>query len=485
MTAIPAPAADALSKEQQYREQRRAYWQEYCREFSRWEPRRSSYRQRLAEIYRFFVPPGQRVLELGSGPGDLLAALRPSHGVGVDLAEGFVSLARQRHPQLRFECEDCHRLALGETFDYILLSDLPNDLWDIQRTLQRVREHAHAGTRVIVNFYSNLWQPVRALAVALGMAKFQPQQNWITREDLENLFRLEGFEVIRQSREVLCPVRIPLLAALLNRYLVKLWPFNHLALTNFLVARPLLRMPLEKEPKVTVVVAARNEEGNVPAIFARVPQMGAGTELIFVEGNSTDDTYGAIEREMARHPGKDVKLFKQPGKGKGDAVRTGFAAATGDLLMILDADLTVPPEDLPLFFRAWREGRGEFINGVRLVYPMEEKAMRFFNLIGNKFFAFAFSWLLSQNIKDTLCGTKVLSREHYRFIAENRSYFGDFDPFGDFDLIFGAAKYNLRIIDLPIRYRERTYGDTNIQRWRHGVILLRMVIYAMRRIKFV
>jgi glycosyltransferase involved in cell wall biosynthesis len=236
---------------------------------------------------------------------------------------------------------------------------------------------------------------------------------------------------------------------------------------------------------VTVVVAARNEEGNVPAIFARVPEMGSGTELIFVEGNSKDDTWGAIEREIARHPGRNVKLFKQPGKGKGDAVRTGFAHATGDVLMILDADLTVPPEDLPLFYEAWRSGRGEYINGVRLVYPMEDKAMRFFNLLGNKFFAQAFSWLLSQSIKDTLCGTKVLSRRHYEMIAANRGYFGDFDPFGDFDLIFGAAKYNLRFVDLPIRYRERTYGETNIQRWRHGLLLFRMVLYALRRIKFV
>jgi glycosyltransferase involved in cell wall biosynthesis len=304
-------------------------------------------------------------------------------------------------------------------------------------------------------------------------------------EDVANLFHLADFEVIRASREVLMPVYIPLVGSFLNRYVVKLWPFSHLALSNVMVARPLGPPRLDAEPTVSIVVAARNEEGNVPEIFRRVPEIGAGTELIFVEGNSTDDTYGAIEREMLRYPGRNVKLFKQPGKGKGDAVRTGFANANGDLLMILDADLTVAPEDLPLFYDAWRKGRGEYINGVRLVYPMEEKAMRFFNLIGNKFFAMAFSWLLNQNIKDTLCGTKVLSRKHYESIAANRAYFGNFDPFGDFDLIFGAAKQNLRFVDLPIRYRERTYGETNIQRWRHGVILLRMVFYALRRIKFV
>jgi glycosyltransferase involved in cell wall biosynthesis len=236
---------------------------------------------------------------------------------------------------------------------------------------------------------------------------------------------------------------------------------------------------------VSVVVAARNESGNIPAIFDRVPDMGAGTELIFVEGNSTDDTYACIQREMSIRNRPLTRLLKQPGKGKGDAVRTGFAEATGELLMILDADLTVPPEDLPRFYEAWRSGKGEFINGVRLVYPMEEKAMRFFNLIGNKFFSLAFSWLLSQSIKDTLCGTKALSRSHYAVIVANRAYFGDFDPFGDFDLIFGAAKYNLKMVDIPIRYRERVYGETNIRRWSHGWLLLKMVAFAMQRIKFI
>jgi glycosyltransferase involved in cell wall biosynthesis len=236
---------------------------------------------------------------------------------------------------------------------------------------------------------------------------------------------------------------------------------------------------------VTVVVAARNEEGNIRELFDRVPSMGAGTELIFVEGGSKDDTWGAIEREISRRPDVEAKLFKQPGKGKGDAVRAGFREATGEVLMILDADMTVAPEELPRFYQAWRSGKAEFVNGVRLVYPMDDHAMRFFNQLGNKFFSLAFTWLLGQSIKDTLCGTKVLSRRHYEVIAANRGYFGEIDPFGDFDLIFGAAKYNLKIVDLPIRYHERVYGQTNIDRWSHGMLLFRMVLKATRKIKFV
>ena len=298
---------------------------------------------------------------------------------------------------------------------------------------------------------------------------------------------LSGFEMIRRWQEVLFPLRIPAVDSFFNKYLVKIAPFRMAALTNFLIARPSWQRKVagDRKPLVSVVVPARNEAGNIENVFRRVPEMGAGTELIFVEGHSTDDTYAVIERSAANYPDRRVKILRQTGRGKGDAVRAGFAEAEGDILMILDADLTVAPEDLPRFYEALRSGKGEFVNGVRLVYPMEAQAMRFFNLIGNKFFAGAFSWLLGQTIKDTLCGTKVLSRQNYELIARNRGYFGEFDPFGDFDLIFGAAKLNLKIVDVPIRYAERTYGETNIARWRHGWLLIRMVMFACTRIKFV
>jgi glycosyltransferase involved in cell wall biosynthesis len=294
------------------------------------------------------------------------------------------------------------------------------------------------------------------------------------------MLRLAGFETIRYTKEILWPLPLGNFA---NRTLVRLWPFRIFALSTFVIARPAPR-PVDN-PSVSVIVAARNEAGNIKSIFERLPRMGRATELIFVEGHSKDDTYATIEKEIPLHPRTPGLLLRQTGIGKADAVRTGFAHSKGDILMILDADLTVPPEDLPRFYEALSSSRGEFINGVRLVYPMEKEAMRALNLLGNKFFSLAFSWLLGQPIKDTLCGTKVLWREDYEQIAANRSYFGDFDPFGDFDLIFGAAKLNRKIVDLPIRYRERTYGKTNISRWKHGLLLIRMVFFAAQRIKFV
>ena len=177
-------------------------------------------------------------------------------------------------------------------------------------------------------------------------------------------------------------------------------------------------------------------------------------------------------------------MLQDVASGKGDAVRRGFDQASGDVLFILDADLTVDPEDLPKFLTALLEGKGELVIGSRLVYPMERQAMRFANLLGNKAFSRVFSWILEQRITDTLCGTKVLRRSDYLKIQANRAFFGDFDPFGDFDLIFGAAKLNLKIVEVPVRYRDRVYGTTKISRWRHGLLLCRMSWLGLRRLRF-
>jgi len=387
-----------------------------------------------------------------------------------------------------FLCADAHEFSLKQTFDIIILSDLVNDLWDLQRVLECVHRHSHAGTRIILNFFNNLWRIPLGIVKKLGMGAETLEQNWFSPGDVRNLLNLSGFEVIGLKPCVLLPLEIPFLSAFLNRFVSKIPPFSWFSLTNIVTAKPVVLRDSSGDASplsVTVVIPARNEAGNMEEIIQRVPAMGRMTEIIFVEGHSKDNTYEAIEKAMALFPAKVCRLFRQTGRGKGDAVRLGFEKATGDILMILDADMTVPPEDLDRFFNALVSGKGEFINGVRLVYPMQDRAMRFFNMLGNKFFSLAFSWLLDQPVKDALCGTKVLRKEDYEIIAANRSYFGEFDPFGDFDLLFGAAKMNLKIVDMPVRYQSRRYGDTNISRWRHGWLLIRMVIFAAKRIKFI
>ena len=472
--------------DKKYQRARIAHWDKVAGEMDRRRTLSGYYHRRLERIMQFVVPPGQRVLEIGCGQGDLLAALAPAHGVGIDFSTRMLERARLKYPQLNFLEADAHEFNINEKFDFIILSDLVNDLWDVQTVLKRVREHASSRTRVIINFYSRLWEWPLGMVRKLGLARPNLLQNWLTLEDISGLLLLADFELIRHWEEIIWPLRTPLLDSLFNRFLAKIWPLRWFALTHFIVARPSGRAAEgRKAPKVSVVVPARNEAGNISRIFSSVPQMGESTELIFVEGNSTDNTYEVIEESIKNSPQNQAVLLRQKGRGKGDAVRLGFEHASGDILMILDADLTVPAEDLPRFYEVLASGKGEFVNGVRLVYPLGRQAMRFFNFLGNKFFSLAFSWLLGQPIKDTLCGTKALWKEDYKKIAANRSYFGDFDPFGDFDLLFGAAKLNLKVVEIPIRYRHRIYGTTNISRWRHGWLLLKMVVFAAKRIKFI
>ena len=471
-----------------YQQERIYHWNKVAPQKA--NPKRTGvYYQRLLEhYYKFFIPPGKRILELGCGHGDLLCSLQPSIGVGVDFSPRMIQHAKKRYPQLAFIQADAHQIEFKEKFDIIILSDLVNDLWDVQRVFEKLRNISHSGTRLVLNFYNNLWRLPLALVKFLGLGADVLAQNWFSPDDIYNLLKLAGFEVVHSRSLILLPLKVPLLSRLFNSYLVHLPPFRWFALTNIVIARPdpaRDKDHLQKAPGVSIIIPARNEAGNVETIIKRVPQLGNRTELIFVEGHSTDNTYESIQHVMERYPEKKCKLFRQKGKGKGDAVRLGFGEAEGDILMILDADMTVPPENLLLFYNAIVGGRGEFINGVRLVYPLEGQSMRFFNILGNKFFSLAFSWLLGQPIKDTLCGTKVLWRRDYEKITKNRAYFGNFDPFGDFDLLFGAAKLNLKIAEMPIRYRMRTYGSTNIDRWRHGWLLLKMVIFAAKRIKFI
>jgi SAM-dependent methyltransferase len=442
-----------------------------------------AYREMLANYYNLLIPPKASVLEVGCGGGELLSRLNGSRKSGVDLSASQVERAKARVLDGEFFVQAGEELSLpGQTFDYIVLSETLNLAVDVQSVLERLKTVSSARTRLLVNVYSALWRPLISVATSLGLRYQHPESNWLSKQDILQLLYLTGWELVRSEARILCPIRLAGLENLINGFLGPL--LSPCCLTLFIVARPVSNQR-GVEKSVSVIIPARNEAGNIEAAITRTPIMGTWTELIFVEGNSTDQTWEVIQQAKENHPDRPIKILQQKGKGKGDAVRTGFAAAEGDILMILDADLAVPPEELPKFYDAIVSGACEFANGSRLVYPMEKKAMQFLNLCANKTFGILFSWLLGQPLKDTLCGTKVLSKENYQRIAENRSYFGDFDPFGDFDLLFGASKLNLKILDLPIRYKERVYGQTNIQRWKHGWLLLKMVVFAATKLKFV
>jgi SAM-dependent methyltransferase len=449
---------------------------------ARLKPASIGYRVMLAHYYRLLIPADATVLEVGCGGGELLKRIQARRKVGIDLSERQVAAARENAPECEFHLQAGESLELGERFDYIIISDTLNYAADVQQILERLHTVSHPKTRLIVNYYSSLWRPVLAATHGLGLNTGGPQSNWLTTSDVLSLMALSDWSPLVMQPRIVCPARLLGIGSFINRWLSPI--FTWFCVTSFCVARP-VRAKETGPLTVSVVIPARNEAGNIEAAVLRTPNMGAGTELIFVEGHSRDNTWEEIERVARAYPERRIKILRQPGQGKGDAVRAGFAAAEGDLFIILDADLTVPPEEMPKFYDAVVSGRTEFANGSRLVYPMEKAAMRFLNMCANKAFGILFTWILGQPLKDTLCGTKVLRRADYERIVANRAYFGEFDPFGDFDLLFGAAHLNMKIVDVPIRYKDRTYGSTNIHRWRHGWLLLRMVIFAARKLKFV
>ncbi len=448
----------------------------------------AGFHRQLIAWHRQRIPEGARVLELGCGAGALLRALRPSRGLGVDFSPAMIARAVEANddPACEFRVADAGASETAEGFDHIVLNHLIGYLPDIQGALERIKRSAHARTRLHLTTLNTPWRFVLRAAEAFGAVMPQPPSNWLSHEDLANLLELAGWEVVRKETLQFLPFDLPLLTPLLNRIAVRLPLLRDLGMTVALVARPRIPPRLDGDCTCTVVVPARNEAGNIRASLERIPVLGRRTEVVFVEGNSTDDTWSVIEREVAAYSGPHlVRAIRQPGRGKWDAVRAGFAVARGEVLVIQDADLTAPPEDLVKFLEAIASGAAEFANGSRLVYPMESRAMRFLNLLGNHFFAKALSHVLGQPVKDSLCGTKMLLRTDYLRAMERIRRFGDFDPFGDFNLLFGAALIDLRIRDIPVRYRDRTYGATNISRFAHGRMLLEMVWFGLWRLKWV
>jgi SAM-dependent methyltransferase/NACalpha-BTF3-like transcription factor len=459
-----------------------AYFDRLALKRDRWMKRNRFYHKVLAKNFRQIIPEGSSVIELGCGTGDLLNAIRPGLGMGVDFSEQMIRIAREKYPHLNFAVADVMTYQTDVKFDYVIMSDLLSSLWDIQQVIRNLSGFIHPRTKIIISSYNYMWEPVLRMGEILSLKARQPLQSWLSVKDIQGLLHLEGFEVVRIDRKLWIPKYIPVLNGIFNTFLANLPGLNSLCLVQFITARPVTRP--EQDYSVTIVVPARNEMGNIENAVIRTPEFGTHQEFIFIEGNSRDNTWEEMVRVKEAYPQKDIKLMKQSGKGKGNAVREAFEAASGDILMILDADLTTPPEDMPKFYHALASNRGEFINGCRLVYPMEKEAMRFLNYLANKFFGWFFSYLLGQRLKDTLCGTKVLFRKDYELIKANRAYFGDFDPFGDFDLLFGAAKLNLKITEVIVRYRDRQYGSTQISRFRHGMLLIRMSLFAARKIKF-
>ena len=456
----------------------------------KWRDRNLYYYEDLEKFYSFIVQPESKVLEIGSGLGNLLGFVNPQYGLGIDINPVAIEDAKETFPNLDFQLENAEDFSPGQVFDYVLLANTISYLENFQKAFRNFHGVCDPSTRIVLTFHNPAWEPILKLATLVGQRMPLPPLNWLSFKDIENLLDLSGFEVVSSGKRLLFPKRFPLISSLFNRFLAPLPGLNHLCLTEYIIAR--IRPSAVRsqaniyEMTCSVIIPARNEAGNIESCITRLPKLGKRTEVIFIEGCSSDSTWEEIQRVQAKYSHQwDIKIYQQTGKGKGDAVRQGFEKATGDVLIILDSDLTVRPEDLTYFFEAVASGHCELANGCRLIYPVNPTAMPLLNRIANRFFAWLLSYLLNVKIKDSLCGTKAISKANYLKLAANRSHFGDFDPFGDFDLLFGAAKLGLKIQDIPVRYVPRVYGKSNIRHFQEGLVLLKMCIHAAKHIKFV
>ena len=451
-----------------------------------WSLPRRIVRGSIVRTLRALVPPGESVLDAGCGDGDILEALRPARGLGIDLCAKQIDAARRRaSPGLEFRRMTMESSAqIDELFDHILLVNVLGEMVDIRTTLQQLRRLCKPTSRVILCTRSLPWWPVFALTQRLGLSRKSLKENWLSRSDVEMFIKLSDFEIVTQTRF------FPLFAPGVDggrsplRWLASLPLLHRLGVYELTLLRPAAFPRVESKLSTSVVVPCKNEQDNIDELVRRIPDFGDGVEMIFVDDKSTDATAAKIRENIKSHPEKTIRLVDGPGQGKGAAVRAGFAQAKGDVYMILDADMSVAPEALPEFHESLASQKGDFINGSRMVYPLVGQAMRPANIVGNKLFALLFSFLLRQPVKDTLCGTKAVLAANYRRLMDARAWWDDTDRWGDYDWIFGAAKNHLKIVEQPVHYFERTGGETKmVKRLNNALIMLRMCWLAFRRLR--
>ncbi|MFO7657448.1 MAG: glycosyltransferase [Bacteroidales bacterium] len=463
------------------------YYNQLASKRKKYLNRNSYYHRSIFKFFQMVIPRGASVLELGCATGDLIGKLEPARGVGLDISDEMIHLAREKYPKINFVCDDAEEFETSEKFDYIIISGIVGTVRNIQVLLEKAQKWMTTDTRVFIDFYNPLWYPLIKLGEKIGQKMPEKVINWLSVDDIENFMYISGYQVIKRKYLMFFPKYIPLVSYILNKLIGNLPVIRRLSLNSVVIARPMKPKEGSTEKFCSVVITCRDEEGNIEGLVTRIPKMGKNTEIIFVEGHSRDNTVGKIQEMIAKYPEKDIKILKQKGIGQGDAFRYGYDEAKGDFVIWLEADLTTPPEEAIHFWEAYINNTGEYVNGSRFIYKMDKSAMPLFNFLGNRFFGILFTSLLKQRFTDTLCGFKGISKKNYLKIRQQIDYFGDFDPFGDFELIFGAIRNNLKVAEIPVHYQPRQYGESKaygqsfFSFMKHAMLLLRMSFIAFRK----
>lgn len=455
----------------------REFYERIAPDWDYWHEKNAFYHRKMTELIRGMIPPGGKVLELGCGTGDLLAALRPRAGIGLNLADGLTARARAKHPEFRFETVEVDEAKIDEGFtpDYVVLNQMLDYVYDVWDCFESLRPAVTDHTLLVMTSNNPMWGPLLRFASRIGQRTPESPRNFITNRDIRAVLELQGFDVVEAGMALPVPVRVPVVGPILNALLPEMPALHYLSSIQYTAARLRASRPALG---CSVVIPCHNEEGNIAECIRRVPALGRITEIIVVDDGSTDGTRRRVEEAMRTDPRVRLIAYDE-NRGKANTVRAGFEAARGDVLMILDADMAVTPEELPKFLKPIQNGTADFVNGTRLVYPMEGRAMRFANFLGNKVFCFLVSWILRQRVSDTLCGTKVLLRHDYLRMPR----MGE-ERWGDFDLLFGAARLKLRILEIPVHYQERRSGTSKMRALREVGLFLKACWKGWRMLRY-
>jgi ubiquinone/menaquinone biosynthesis C-methylase UbiE len=433
-------------------------------DYDKWKRKNAYYNSNIKSFLKMAVRPDSRVLEIGCATGENLASTRPSAGVGIDINPKMIKIAKEKFPQHTFIQSSIEDFQHPEKFDYIIMIDLVDHAYDIIDIFEGIYKFCHPTTKIIITAINPWWEPVLSFMQKIRAKIPEGPHNFIEKRNLSKIIELLDFSVNYFGYMLLFPIYIPILSFLANRIGTRIWGINKLSFVQYAVLRPLSRNRNDLEMGCSVVIPCYNEAGNIEEAVRRIPKMGRETEIIIVDDGSTDQTADIARRLMKGYP--NLKFIQHgSNKGKGFAVKQGFDSSAQEILMILDADMSVAPEELPRFFAPLNKGICDFVNGTRMIYPMEKQAMRFLNLLGNKIFSLIMTFIVGQHLTDTLCGTKALYKKNYRCIKMG------LDRWGDFDLLFGAAKSGNRIAEVPIHYMSRKTGESKMKTLKHGLHL--------------
>ena len=437
-----------------------------AKDYDGWKKKNTYYYNGIKSFLKKSVRPGAKVLEIGTATGEILAAAEPSLGVGIDISPEMIKVAKQKYPQHNFFAAAIEEFSYAEKFDYIIMADLIDHVYDIIGLLENAHRFCHAQTKIIITAINPWWEPLLSFMEKIGAKMPEGPHNFLEHRNLSKFIETIDFAINQTGYLLLFPKYLPLFSWFANSVGVRIWGINKFSFVHYMILRPLPKNETDLGFGCSVVIPCYNEEGNIEEAVRRTPKMGKYTEIIVVNDGSTDKTADKVRVLQAEFSNLCL-IDYSPNRGKGYAVKEGFNAATQEVMMILDADMSVMPEELPYFFNILNKGLCDFVNGTRLVYPMQDQAMKFLNLLGNKGFSLIMTFIAGQHLTDTLCGTKAMYKKDYRYIKLG------VDKWGDFDLLFGAAKLGHKIMEIPVHYTRRRSGESKMHAFRHGLHLLK------------